>query len=326
MSPQISIIVPIWNAAQTIARCVESIQSQSFTDWELLLSDDGSLDDSLSLCQALSAQDSRIRVIANTHQGVSHTRNVAIQSAHGQYLCFVDADDVVDPDYLEVFYSHRDYDMVVSGYWVDLYTQEGVCKSQEERVQPEQAYTLHQKSEMTELFLSGTMNINCNKLLHKDIIDRFSLQYKPYPVNEDFIFMLEYLQHCQTFYVAEKATYHWIRVENNQTGVDSLPDNILDIYNESHFLLRQFFGTQSQIGDQVMYFSYEILVIQYLQAISDGRMLPAQGKALLDKCHNNQWVIASLKAHKPQSIGESVFYRLLYLGWYRLYWFLRNHI
>ena len=320
----VSIIVPVWNAAKTIRRCVDSIKAQSYSDWEILLSDDGSTDNSLEICKSCARDDARIHVIANCHQGVSSTRNSALDIAKGKFICYVDADDTIDPDYLEVLYAYHDYDMVVCGYWVDIYGQDGVLKSQTKNVQPESAYGFDHKEKMKPLFASGAMHINCNKLLRKDIIDQHHLRYKPYPINEDFIFMMEYLLHCNNLYVVEKATYHWIRVENHLTGVDSLPDNMLQIYNESHILLRRFFEPFSTIADQILYLTYEIVAVRYLKAIDSGRISAERGKRLLHEYHNNELVSASIKAHVPKTLPESFFYHLLSWGFFRTYCFLNK--
>lgn len=315
----ITIIVPVWNAASTLFRCVESIHAQTYSDWELLLSDDGSQDESLQICQELAEKDLRIHVISNTHCGVAHTRNAALDVAKGEYICYVDADDSIDPDYLEVLYAHHNYDMVVCGYWVDIYGQDGTLKTQTKNVQPESAYNFDHKEKMKALFASGAMHINCNKLLRKDIIDQHHLRYKSYPVNEDFIFMMEYLLHCKSLYVVEKATYHWIRVENQQSGVESIPDNLIEIYNEAHELLRMFFDPDIKVSDEIMYYSYELVALKYLRAIKRGFLSKPKGDDKLKSFHNNNWVKKSFSAYHPKSLGEGLYYWLLRLGLYRIY-------
>ncbi len=102
-SPKISIIVPVYNAEKTLNKCMDSIISQSFTDWELLLVDDGSTDGSGVLCDEYAAKDSRIRVFHRANGGVSSARNLGLDNASGNWLMFVDSDDCLcsdlpDPD------------------------------------------------------------------------------------------------------------------------------------------------------------------------------------------------------------------------------------
>ncbi len=91
--PKISVIVPVYNTAQYLPRCIDSILSQSFTDFELLLIDDGSTDNSGSICDANAEKDSRVRVFHKENGGVSSARNIGLDEANGEWVCFVDSDD-----------------------------------------------------------------------------------------------------------------------------------------------------------------------------------------------------------------------------------------
>lgn len=102
MEALISVIVPVYNAARYLTDCVKSVQAQTYSNWELLLVDDGSTDGSAELCDKLDAGDSRIRVVHKENAGVSAARNDGIDRAKGEYIAFVDADDLVHPQYLEL--------------------------------------------------------------------------------------------------------------------------------------------------------------------------------------------------------------------------------
>ncbi len=97
----ISIIIPIYNREKYIEECVQSICAQSYSDWEILLIDDGSTDRTLELCQKLADEEARIKVLQIKHAGVSAARNVGIEAAKGEYLFFLDSDDVIHPLLLE---------------------------------------------------------------------------------------------------------------------------------------------------------------------------------------------------------------------------------
>ena len=97
---KISILVPIYNAEQWLKTCVDSILAQTFFDYELFLVNDGSTDGSGSICDAYAVQDRRVKVIHQNNKGVSSARNLGLDEATGEYLCFIDADDYVHPEYL----------------------------------------------------------------------------------------------------------------------------------------------------------------------------------------------------------------------------------
>lgn len=103
--PAISVIVPVYNAKAWLCACVESILAQSFADFELLLVDDGSTDGSRELCCQLAQKDARIRVICQPNQGPSVARNHGIEQAQGQYLSFVDSDDILCGEFLQTLYQ-----------------------------------------------------------------------------------------------------------------------------------------------------------------------------------------------------------------------------
>lgn len=102
----ISIIAPVYQVEAYLPACVNSILNQSYSNWELILVDDGSKDGSGGLCDAYAKQDSRIRVIHQENQGVSAARNAGLELAEGSYLAFIDSDDLIKPDYLEVLYRN----------------------------------------------------------------------------------------------------------------------------------------------------------------------------------------------------------------------------
>lgn len=102
--PIISVIVPVYKAEAYLEECVNSILSQSFTDFELLLVDDGSPDHCPALCEELAAKDSRIRVFHQKNQGQAAARNHALQHAMADWICFVDSDDAIHPQMLELLY------------------------------------------------------------------------------------------------------------------------------------------------------------------------------------------------------------------------------
>ena len=102
MHPAVSIILPAYNTERYISKCIESIISQTFRDWELLIADDGSTDGTYAIAQKYAESDSRITVFHNVNRGVSVARNHCLDKACGDYLCFIDSDDTVDSVFLEV--------------------------------------------------------------------------------------------------------------------------------------------------------------------------------------------------------------------------------
>lgn len=118
MPPAISVIIPIYNVEKYIERCLASVQAQSFTDFEVLIVDDGSSDRSAELAEKYTA-DSRFKLIRQKNGGLGAARNTALAWAQGEYVAFVDSDDAVTADYLKKLYTAAEKnraDVVMCGY------------------------------------------------------------------------------------------------------------------------------------------------------------------------------------------------------------------
>lgn len=101
----ISIVVPAYNAAGVIGKCIDSVLLQTYSDFELLIIDDGSRDETAEIVAAKAAQDARIHLIRQENAGVSSARNTGIAAASGELLCFIDSDDTVSANYLETLHT-----------------------------------------------------------------------------------------------------------------------------------------------------------------------------------------------------------------------------
>ena len=106
--PEISVIVPVYQAEKFVEKCVESVKNQTFSDWELLLVDDGCTDGSPALCDRFAAEDDRVRVFhRKKNGGVSAARNLALEEAKGSWIAFLDADDRYEPEFLQTMYGRE---------------------------------------------------------------------------------------------------------------------------------------------------------------------------------------------------------------------------
>ena len=117
-SPVISVIVPVYKAEKYLPRCIDSILSQEFTNFEVLLIDDGSPDGSGKLCDEYAARDSRIRVFHKENGGVSSARNLGLDNARGEWVMFADADDWLDKETFKICLKadHKEFDIIRFGY------------------------------------------------------------------------------------------------------------------------------------------------------------------------------------------------------------------
>lgn len=166
--PVVSVIVPIYNVESYLAQCVDSILSQSFKDFELLLIDDGSTDSSSSICDEYSTQDKRVFTYHEENKGVSAARRIGFEKSKGSYICFVDADDSVSPDYLStlVRFSYG-FDVVCSGCQNevlsgDLFAKRLLCNTMK--------WFLHGKLYSREVFRKGVLSVPREYYIGEDLI------------------------------------------------------------------------------------------------------------------------------------------------------------
>lgn len=117
-TPKISVIMPAYNAEAFLHRSIDSVINQAYQNWELLIVDDGSVDQSVEICRAYEKQDSRIHLLCNQHGGTARARNTALDQAQGEYIAFIDADDIYHPQYMQSMLDvalKEHADVVISG-------------------------------------------------------------------------------------------------------------------------------------------------------------------------------------------------------------------
>lgn len=216
MNPTVSIIVPVYNAEKTIGRCIESILNQEYTDFELLLMNDGSKDSSGDICDRYAAKDSRIRVIHKENTGVSDTRNQALDLARGTYLQFLDADDWITPNATRLFVETAETyhcDLVIS----DFYRVVGERVSRKGDIDDDCVLTKEEfAAHMIEDPADFYYGVLWNKLFRRDIIEEHHLRMNPeISWCEDFMFNLEYIRYAEVFYALQVPIYYYVKTKGS---------------------------------------------------------------------------------------------------------------
>lgn len=207
--PLVSLIVPIYNAETYLERCLLSIQKQAFSDYEVLLIDDGSTDFSSSICQRVVAKDHRFHLSTIPNQGEAAARNLGMSLAQGQYIAFVDADDEVTPTYLSDLVDDaicHQADLVVHGNWRILGTRHD-CNSVAAEL------SVNMETEASHLF--DSLNIVhfgsvWAKLFRADIIRMHQLCFSSdIKLAVDLGFVLDYLAVVKHVFCSYKTNYHY---------------------------------------------------------------------------------------------------------------------
>lgn len=200
-NPTLSIIVPIYNASKVLERCLSSILNQTFSDWELLLIDDGSTDESGHLCEEFSLRDKRIRTIHKINGGVSTARNTGLEICNGDYITFIDADDYIESNYFEEMMSEKISDLVICGFKIaNLNT---FIPTQSIKNVPINAELVTELVE-NPYYLDSPW---C-KIFKKSIIKENKIKFDPrLKLSEDTLFSYSYLSHIKTITLIKKSLY-----------------------------------------------------------------------------------------------------------------------
>ena len=202
---KVSVIVPVYNVGKFVGKCIESIQNQTYRDIEIILVNDGSTDDSGLICNRYSEKDNRIKVLHQSNKGVSVARNVGIQIATGEYICFVDGDDYISVDYVEYLLHlliKQEAEIALSTEWFTSYNTKQVTRQYNKCLSGEEA---------TKEILCYRIPIGVNnKLFRSNFIFDNNLKFiDGLPIGEGFNFNTAAFQRCRKVAVGNKKIYFY---------------------------------------------------------------------------------------------------------------------
>lgn len=269
-TPKISVIVPVYNVEQYLSHCIDTILAQTFTDFELLLIDDGSTDSSYSICKKYESKDKRVKVYKKTNGGVSSARNHGIENAKGIWITFIDSDDYIGHNYLfNLLSSINDkdsYDIVLLKGLVkydnitNFFTKAPLCISAEQLIES--------------LCKENSLFLSCwGKLFKKEIIYNNNIRFtNNLSFCEDIIFCFEYFKYIKNkILICNELLYYYRDVETSLTHKNVNYGQVLIaselLYNEfiiyqskfhnNHVIIKHFItllvDCVLRIGEQIFY-------------------------------------------------------------------------
>ena len=214
--PLVSIIVPVYNVAPYLERCLESIRAQSDPRFEVLMVDDGSEDDSGRICREIARVDSRFRLMEQGNKGVSRARNLAMDQAMGKYLQFVDGDDYLTLDATETLLHTAEStgaDLVIAHF----YRVVGERQAPRGHIKEQKVMT---RREFAEQMVKAPANyyygVMWNKLYRRSIVEGNRLRCRnDVAWCEDFLFNLDYLEHVRLIAAIPKPIYYYVKREGS---------------------------------------------------------------------------------------------------------------
>ena len=210
----VSVIIPIYNTEKYLCRCIESVLNQTFDHYEILLIDDGSTDDSASICYEYTQRHNKIKAIYANHLGVASARNLGLKLAKGKYIMFCDSDDYAEPNWIQTLYEtiEKNPDSSV----LCAYSLLNIQKKSENKVTlPDVKTTTHiDISEYYYIYINNLSAFLWNKIYRHDVIKQNHLVFRTNLLEgEDLLFNIDYLKHIKDFVFVPESMYHW--VDNN---------------------------------------------------------------------------------------------------------------
>lgn len=219
-TPKISVIVPVYNVEKYLSRCIESILSQTFTDFELLLIDDGSTDGSGKICDAYAKTDNRVKVYHTENRGVSAARNLGIKEASADWICFVDSDDWVEEDYLSALL----YDGCITSECVvcqSFYVEKELCveKPYKSRLYPDVILKAPFEEQVIMQLVLNDYSVNIfAKLFNKKVISEHRILFcESTSAFEDAVFLHQYFLYIQEIHLRSSVSYHYMQRKDGQS-------------------------------------------------------------------------------------------------------------
>lgn len=284
----ISIIIPVYNTEQYLHACLDSILSQSFTDYEVLLIDDGSSDGSGPVCDAYAQKDFRIRVFHKENGGVSSARNLGLDNARGEWIFFVDSDDEILPDGLQTMVDciSDDVDIVLAGY--KRYDEAGMVSYEiNDRV-----VTLMDKRESLSTLYEGHgkyydyLTYGCIRLLRNTIIQTQNLRFDIGIRNkEDTLFIAQYI--CRSNGITRFSTTPVYRYNQRKdsamgkwaSGFDSGFIDSLDALVKMKHEIETCYPADSRL----VFIAQEGVWIRFRKIVNKMKMLGIHDEALMNR-------------------------------------------
>ena len=278
--PLVSIIVPIYNAKDRIARCVESIRKQTYQNLEILLLNDGSQDVSLEVCEMFARVDDRIVVIDKANSGVAATRNLGLRQASGKYLQFVDADDTIQPYATELMVQRAEEsgaDLVIAHYNRIRPPKPRPGEEEGEITRPVKVQTfgfLLEGPMTKEEFAAGLMQepasfyygVMWNKLYradlvraHEDVECAEDLDW-----SEDLYFNLSYIRYAERFYALSTPVYNYYNTPGSAVHTALNPMNVVTTRAALFTYYKELY---EHLG---LYEEYKGQIYKYLVAVAEA--------------------------------------------------------
>ena len=272
MNPETSVIIPMYNAEAYIEEAVNSIRKGAYKDYEIILVDDGSIDSTLRICEKICEEDGKVRVIEITHGGVSAARNVGLSEARGKYIAFVDADDYVTAEYLQILVDtakEKNADYVGCGFKMLYLDNKGtkdmfVFPSDVSFDGKEARHNMGDRCLCTLPGCEYRLSSACMSVYKKDIIDEHKIRFREDIIyGEDTLFTYFFSHYIDSFSYIHKPIYY-CRKHSDSSSATYYKDDFIDINSKFIDAVEE---TATYFGDSHRYALVSFKLLQIVDVV-----------------------------------------------------------
>ena len=307
--PYISIIVPIYNAERTLQRCIEIVLTQTYSEFELILINDGSTDKSYDICKEYMHRDTRVSVYSHENRGVSWARNEGMEKSIGKYILFIDSDDYLPANYcmslVDAKHEFGGDSLYITGIKKKTIDHETViCYGQED-------ISCLKRKDAIKIYNKGLLNSPCNKLYNLSIIKKYKIRMKQgISIAEDLLFNLHYLDALgdKDIYILNSVFY--IYMERDTSLVHSYHEDYYRIHKGISKLFLELSEEWSVPEDD-----YDAYYKHYWSILHDcfQNTLALPRKSFLSKFHKNTKIMKDVEFQRILELNKSDISKLRYL-------------
>lgn len=239
---KISIIIPVYNSEKFLGKCLDSVVAQSYADFEVLLINDGSTDTSGAICDDFASKDKRINVLHKKNGGVSVARNLGLDNAKGEWICFVDSDDYLEISYLKALIdsikNNDSIDLAIHGLKRISRKGENIVTFGNHTIKADDYHTLFEK---IEIFKYG---YPFSKFYRRDLITQFDIRFpENYSFAEDLSFFLNYISYSKIIKFDNIANYNYASNENSLSRTFKNTEEYWNRYTDYKNILKYRFSS-----------------------------------------------------------------------------------
>ena len=317
---EISIIVPVYDVEKYLKKCVDSILNQTFKDFELILVDDGSPDNSGAICDQYAEKDSRVRVIHKENGGLSDARNAGIEVARGKYLGFVDSDDFVNEDMYKQLYTsiiENNADLSICGIF-DLYEGKTPIKKTEKKL------LLNRNEAMIMIFHGNEISVHAyNKLYKKEIFE--SLRYPVGKYHEDSYIIVNVLDRCKKIAINTKQMYYYYHRDGSITGQKFSNKQLeyIDAWEKNELLVKGRSQKLDEAAHQRVCFA-NFLMLDKIIASKQDKVVPATQNIVKYLKSNYLFIMKNSIFAKKRKVSMSLL--MIGLNFYKIPSIIQNNL